>query len=168
MKKKLKAIKGFTLTEMLATVLIMSFVVGSSVTGIVAISSNYRKVIRQTNAEHLCTAINTAMTGELSYAKFIETASGSTTVDSFYSATYRTCNYGLNSNGRLVMNATYNGTATELNVINDSAYPDGLYISNLTIDYDESNNLFTVNVKVGDGLSTEITDTSFVVKDLNS
>ena len=147
MRKRLKAKKGFSLTEMLATVLIMSLVVASSVTGITAISSTYRKVLRQSNAEHLMTAVNTAMTGELSFAKYVnEGITPVTDEATFYSATYRTCKYGV-KDGKLIINST---TLGEKQIINDSTYPDGLAIKELKVNYDDSTNKFTVKIKIGD------------------
>ena len=164
MRKRLKAKKGFSLTEMLATVLIMSLVVASSVTGITAISSTYRKVLRQSNAEHLMTAVNTAMTGELSFAKYVnEGITPVTNEATFYSATYRTCKYGV-KDGKLIINSTKLG---EKQIINDSTYPDGLAIKELKVNYDDSTNKFTVDIKIGDAGVENILTNKFVVKCIN-
>lgn len=164
MRKRLKAKKGFSLTEMLATVLIMSLVVASSVTGITAISSTYRKVLRQSNAEHLMTAVNTAMTGELSFAKYVnEGITPVTDEATFYSATYRTCKYGV-KDGKLIINSTKLG---EKQIINDSTYPDGLAIKELKVNYDDSTNKFTVEIKIGDAGVENILTNKFVVKCIN-
>lgn len=164
MRKRLKAKKGFSLTEMLATVLIMSLVVASSVTGITAISSTYRKVLRQSNAEHLMTAVNTAMTGELSFAKYVnEGITPVTDEATFYSATYRTCKYGV-KDGKLIINSTKLG---EKQIINDSTYPDGLAIKELKVNYDDSTNKFTVDIKIGDAGVENILTNQFVVKCIN-
>lgn len=164
MRKRLKAKKGFSLTEMLATVLIMSLVVASSVTGITAISSTYRKVLRQSNAEHLMTAVNTAMTGELSFAKYVnEGITPVTDEATFYSATYRTCKYGV-KDGKLIINSTKLG---EKQIINDSTYPDGLAIKELKVNYDDSTNKFTVDIKIGDAGVENILTNKFVVKCIN-
>ena len=164
MRKRLKAKKGFSLTEMLATVLIMSLVVASSVTGITAISSTYRKVLRQSNAEHLMTAVNTAMTGELSFAKYVnEGITPVTNEVTFYSATYRTCKYGV-KDGKLIINSTKLG---EKQIINDSTYPDGLAIKELKVNYDDSTNKFTVEIKIGDAGVENILTNKFVVKCIN-
>lgn len=164
MRKRLKAKKGFSLTEMLATVLIMSLVVASSVTGITAISSTYRKVLRQSNAEHLMTAVNTAMTGELSFAKYVnEGITPVTDEATFYSATYRTCKYGV-KDGKLIINSTKLG---EKQIINDSTYPDGLAIKELKVNYDDSTNKFTVDIKIGDAGVENILTNRFVVKCIN-
>ena len=164
MRKRLKAKKGFSLTEMLATVLIMSLVVASSVTGITAISSTYRKVLRQSNAEHLMTAVNTAMTGELSFAKYVnEGITPVTNEATFYSATYRTCKYGV-KDGKLIINSTKLG---EKQIINDSTYPDGLAIKELKVNYDDSTNKFTVDIKIGDAGVENILTNRFVVKCIN-
>ena len=160
----MKAKKGFSLTEMLATVLIMSLVVASSVTGITAISSTYRKVLRQSNAEHLMTAVNTAMTGELSFAKYVnEGITPVTDEATFYSATYRTCKYGV-KDGKLIINSTKLG---EKQIINDSTYPDGLAIKELKVNYDDSTNKFTVDIKIGDAGVENILTNKFVVKCIN-
>lgn len=167
MRKRLKAKKGFSLTEMLATVLIMSLVVASSVTGITAISSTYRKVLRQSNAEHLMTAVNTAMTGELSFAKYVnEGITPVTNEATFYSATYRTCKYGV-KDGKLVINFTKWGEEHIINVINDSTYPDGLAIKELKVNYDDSTNKFTVDITIGDAGVENILTNKFVVKCIN-
>ena len=164
MRKRLKAKKGFSLTEMLATVLIMSLVVASSVTGITAISSTYRKVLRQSNAEHLMTAVNTAMTGELSFAKYVnEGITPVTDEATFYSATYRTCKYGV-KDGKLIINSTKLG---EKQIINDSTYPDGLAIKELKVNYDDSTNKFTVDIKIGDAGVENILTNRFVIKCIN-
>ena len=164
MRKRLKAKKGFSLTEMLATVLIMSLVVASSVTGITAISSTYRKVLRQSNAEHLMTAVNTAMTGELSFAKYVnEGITPVTDEATFYSATSRTCKYGV-KDGKLIINSTKLG---EKQIINDSTYPDGLAIKELKVNYDDSTNKFTVDIKIGDAGVENILTIKFVVKCIN-
>ena len=81
----------------------------------------------------------------------------------FYSATYRTCKYGF-KDGKLIIIST---TLGEKQIINDSTYPDGLAIKELKVNYDDSTNKFTVDIKIGDAGVENILTNKFVVKCIN-
>ena len=77
---------GFTLTEMLCTVLLVSLVSTMLVTGVLMGSKQYNRSIRISEAQQLNLTIETILANELKYSNRIEEENGQ--VKKIYSTTY--------------------------------------------------------------------------------
>lgn len=163
---------GFSLTEMLCTVLIMSIVATSAVTGMVSLANSYKRILRTSNAEELCNVLTTTMTGELRYAKYIASSGGS--LDACYSPNHRLCKYELDS-GRLMVqplkkntSGGYDLAGNKRDMIAPRTYTDGLEITHMEITFDRAANCFTVKFDIGDSQTAQIAKTEFEVQGLNA
>ena len=76
---------GFTLVEMLLTVLLMTIVLGGLTTLITAAVNVYSKVRVRSEADVLLSTAADAVAADLSTARNIQTEQDGTTIDSFYS-----------------------------------------------------------------------------------
>ncbi len=142
--RKLNRRSGFTLTEMLAVVIILLLVSGVVAAGMPVAANAYTKVVDSGNAQVLISTVKTALREELSTATDIGTADGELTI-------YRSARYG-------VLAKLSNGTdgIIHLDYVNDSggslgsrplvstAAATGLSVEYKSIVYD-NNGLFTVN-----------------------
>lgn len=81
---KIRSRAGFSLTEMLLTVLIMSVALVGITTGIATIQRSYRKITRKSNAMALISTLTTAMGADLKYATDVRTDEDGV-VEAFYS-----------------------------------------------------------------------------------
>ena len=168
--------KGLTITEMLATVLILLLISGGMATGVMVAERQYAKAMRQSEAEELYMSLENIITNELRYTTKLKyekgTASGE--VQGLFSVTYalKADYYAelvpLNKEG---IPADYGELAfkygDEYNrVLGGQAYPDGLTAS-ADIKYDESNRKFQVDLKIYSEGQPIIKDKLFTVKALN-
>lgn len=167
--KKRKTKKGYSLTEMLCVLVIVSMISISATTGIVAMTSTYQKVLMQSNAEELAQLLTVAISGELNFANGI-TVDGTGSVISFYSARYRTCKLLINDGKLMMESLVYNddgSTATVLSpMIPAKNYCNGLKISDsgITVTYDETTKFFSVQFSIVDQGNHEYANVAFDVK----
>lgn len=181
--------RGFTLTEMLCTLLILSLVMTSAVTGMTALSSAYRRMMEKSQAEELGATLSAVLTHELSYAKYVKTETGGT-VTEFYSDTYRSCKYVIltqssgtgtawNSGaaGRLAIQtiasaptAAYTPLAnqTVYAVVADDAYAPDLTASVTAFTYDAGTGLFSLTLKISSKAQDGLVTMPLTIKNLNA
>ena len=148
---KLNKRQGFSLTEMLATVLIMGFVGIIITTGAATVQRVYRKVVAHANAQTALTTTITLMKDQLAFAD-PESITGNGTTISFQN---------LNSGEqKITLNpGTASGTAT----IDPSAAAGGTNgVSNGTTESGTANRGFTLTYTAGDGTGTNSTTLSLL------
>ena len=140
---KLNNRRGFSLTEMLATVLIMGFVGIIITTGAATVQRVYRKVVAHANAQTALTTTITLMKDQLAFAD-PESITGSGTTISFQN---------LNSGEQMI---TLNpGTASGTVTIDPSEAAGGANgVSNGTTGSGTANRGFTLTYTTGDGTGT--------------
>ena len=151
---KLNKRQGFSLTEMLATVLIMGFVGIIITTGAATVQRVYRKVVAHANAQTALTTTITLMKDQLSFAD-PESITGSGTTISFQN---------LNSGEQTI---TLNpGTASGTATIDPSAAAGGTNgVSNGTTESGTANRGFTLTYTAGDGTETASSTTLPLLSD---
>lgn len=151
---KLNKRHGFSLTEMLATVLIMGFVGIIITTGAATVQRVYRKVVAHANAQTALTTTITLMKDQLAFAD-PESITGSGTTISFRN---------LNSGEQTI---TLNpGTALGTATIDPSAVAGGTKgVSNGTTGSSTANRGFTLTYTAGDGTGTASTTTLPLLSD---
>lgn len=143
---KLNNRRGFSLTEMLATVLIMGFVGIIITTGAATVQRVYRKVVAHANAQTALTTTITLMKDQLAFADLESIGAGGTTIS------FRNLNSGEQT---ITLNpGTASGTAT----IDPSAAAGGTNgVSNGTTESGTANRGFTLTYTAGDGTGTSTT-----------
>lgn len=148
---KLNNRRGFSLTEMLATVLIMGFVGIIITTGAATVQRVYRKVVAHANAQTALTTTITLMKDQLAFADPESIGDASVTGEGFGNS--QTIVFkNLNSGEQMI---TLNpGTAT----IDSSATAGGTNgVSNGTTGSGTANRGFTLTYTTGDGTGTSST-----------
>lgn len=151
---KLNKRQGFSLTEMLATVLIMGFVGIIITTGAATVQRVYRKVVAHANAQTALTTTITLMKDQLAFADPESIGAGGTTIS------FRNLNSGEQT---ITLNpGTASGTAT----IDPSAAAGGTNgVSNGTTESGTANRGFTLTYTAGDGTETASSTTLPLLSD---
>ena len=170
--QKNKSSRGFTLTEMLCTVLLLGLVSAGLANGVVVGTRQYTRSMRISSAQQLYTSLESLLTNELKYSKSVDidtskvNSDGDYAVNSFFSVTYAieddpTNLYvlksdsdeneiaGKNEYGQLAI-----GTGTQFNrMLGKMSYTDDLG-AKATIKYhptsdDSKSGYFIVNLAIG-------------------
>ena len=82
--------KGFSLIELLSTIVILSLVTGGLVTGVILSSNQYKESIRQSEASQLYNTICSLLTNELRFTNKISYKEGTTNeVEAIKSVSYQ-------------------------------------------------------------------------------
>lgn len=157
--------KGFTLVEMLCTIVIILLISALVVTGVQLGVRSYHRSISDSEAQVLCSTLTTAISDELRYAGTVHLTGGTrTTYDmtqfSFFSQRYGdNAAFTVNSDGQVLLSGN--------KLIPSKAYAYGAR-ARLAIEYDPSEYCFTVTLSIYDREdSRELTNNSFEVKLLN-
>lgn len=152
---KLNNRRGFSLTEMLATVLIMGFVGIIITTGAATVQRVYRKVVAHANAQTALTTTITLMKDQLAFADPESIGNGSET-GAFSGASQTISFQNLNSGEQTI---TLNpGTASGTATIDPSAAAGATNgVSNGTTGSGNANRGFTLTYTTGDGAGTNST-----------
>lgn len=152
---KLNNRRGFSLTEMLATVLIMGFVGIIITTGAATVQRVYRKVVAHANAQTALTTTITLMKDQLAFADPESIGDGSGT-GAFSGASQTISFQNLNSGEQTI---TLNpGTASGTVTIDQSEAAGGTNgVSNGTTGSGTANRGFTLTYITGDGTGTSST-----------
>lgn len=152
---KLNKRQGFSLTEMLATVLIMGFVGIIITTGAATVQRVYRKVVAHANAQTALTTTITLMKDQLAFADPESVGNGSETGIGFGNS--QTIVFkNLNSGEQAI--ALNPGTASGTATIDPSAAAGGTNgVSNGTTESGTANRGFTLTYTAGDGTGTSST-----------
>ena len=160
---KLNNQRGFSLTEMLATVLIMGFVGIIITTGAATVQRVYRKVVAHANAQTALTTTITLMKDQLAFAdpESIEDGSGT---GAFSGVSQTIVFQNLNSGEQTI---TLNpGTASGTATIDPSAAAGGTNgVSNGTTESGTANRGFTLTYTAGDGTETASSTTLPLLSD---
>lgn len=160
---KLNKRHGFSLTEMLATVLIMGFVGIIITTGAATVQRVYRKVVAHANAQTALTTTITLMKDQLAFADPESIGNGSETGTGFGNSqtiVFRNLNSGEQT---ITLNP---GTALGTATIDPSAVAGGTKgVSNGTTGSSTANRGFTLTYTAGDGTGTASTTTLPLLSD---
>ena len=167
---------GFTLTEMLCTVLLVSLVSTMLVTGVLMGSKQYNRSIRISEAQQLNLTIETILTNELKYTNRIEEENGQ--VKKIYSTTYALSNdltaISILKNDK--DEAVSDGKYGQLSFTDGTSYnrvlPKGSYAKELgvkitSLTYDQSQKCFHVTMDIGTDTIGSLISENFVVRALN-
>ena len=150
--------KGFTLVEMLCTIVIILLISALVVTGVQLGVRSYHRSVSDSEAQVLCSTLTTAISDELRYAGTVHLTGG--TRFSFFSQRYGDdAAFTVNSDGQVLLSGN--------KLIPSKAYAYGAR-ARLAIEYDPREGRFTVTLSIYDREdSHELTNNSFEVKLLN-
>lgn len=155
LKSKLGGKRGFSLTELLITIVVLALLTVAINVGIGGAGIAYKKITLSSEASVLVSTVSEAVSDELSYATKINVDNG----------TYRSAVYGsgtkisTDTEGHIVVAAG----GTEFQLLNDKTYTSGLQTT-IAIDYGYPCR-FSLDILDSDG--QRITSESFSVMPLN-
>ena len=148
--KKRRNKKGYTLIELLCTLAVILLVGTVAVNCLQLGVEAYGKLMRESEAQLLCSTLTTSVSEELRYAR---SASGSTFVDSHG----HDSSYTRDANGHVLLN--------DDPVLSERSYPLGLE-ANVALDYDSTAKLITAVITVS-FQGEELTTNEFAVTPVN-
>lgn len=155
--KKLRNQNGLTLTEMLCTVIIVLLFSSLVAVGANAAVRSFRISMADSQAQELCSTLTTAISDKLRYCT-VET-------DAVF-----------------IQGVGYvKGPADEIFTVNDSgqvylgenkllgayAYPEGLKVKDFSVEYNDTERVFTVQFQIKDRRDTKLAEANFQVKQIN-
>lgn len=155
--KKLRNQNGLTLTEMLCTVIIVLLFSSLVAVGANAAVRSFRISMADSQAQELCSTLTTAISDKLRYCT-VET-----------DAVFIQCV------------GYVKGPADEIFTVNDSgqvylgenkllgayAYPEGLKVKDFSVEYNDTERVFTVQFQIEDRRDTKLAEANFQVKQIN-
>lgn len=157
--------KGFTLVEMLCTIVLILLISALVVTGVQLGVKSYHRSISDSEAQVLCSTLTTAISDELRYAGTVHLAENAQTPYDLTEFTFFSQRYGdyaaftVNSDGQVLLSGN--------KLIPSKAYAYGAR-ARLAIEYDPNEGRFTVTLSIYDrDESRELTKNTFEVKLLN-
>lgn len=154
--KKLRCNRGMTLTEVLCAVLVLSLVSGLLAVGVGFAVKSYNSSMQTAQAQTLCTTLTTALSDKLRYCRtreerhFFENVGA---VERLYL-----------QDGQVMIQRPEGETEKLLGA---NAYPRGLRVADLSVQYDNVGRLFRVSFRVTDSSGQKtLAQAAFAVKRL--
>lgn len=157
--KILKDKRGLSLTELLASIVVMLLVAAIMVVGVRLGTKAYVKSVSMSEAQILCSTLSTIVSDELRYA-------GTITVDGDGTVRFFSSNYGKADNVGLSFGSDEEGHVTLGNnrILSSRAYPYGLKAS---VDLTYDNAKFSSTIRIYSASDNELAVNSFDVKPIN-
>ena len=148
---------GFTLVEMLCTIVVLLLLSGLMATGVRLGVFSFRKSVMASESQVLCTTLRTIVSDELRYA-------GTTTVDggtiNFFSQNYgEFSSFSSSEDGQVLLKGN--------KVLSSRAYPYGMKASVKISSYDSTTRIFKASVTVTDSSGKTLASSDFEVEKLN-
>ena len=159
LRQKLKSGRGLTLVEMVAAAGVLALLGLMLHTGLLMAQNSYHKITGEAESQLLLSTLSDLLSNELRYARDVVTGEDGNL------QRYTSVNYGRNT--MLTLNENGQLEANDLQMLSGGAYGNGTYrIDTWSIHYDETTQVFTVQLKVtgSDSISNE---TEFSVRCLN-
>ncbi len=155
---KIKSKKGFTLVEMLCTVIVLLLITLLMAVGVQLAVRSLRTLVMDSESQVLCSTIRASVSDELRY-------SGTTTVNggniSFFSQNYgEGVEYSTNEDGQILLGGN--------KILSSKSYTYDMKASVTLKSYDSTSKIFSVSVKVTDSDGNLLASSDFQVQRLNS
>ena len=155
---KIKSKKGFTLVEMLCTVIVLLLITSLMAVGVQLAVRSLRTLVMDSESQVLCSTIRASVSDELRY-------SGTTTVNggniSFFSQNYgEGVEYSTNEDGQILLGGN--------KILSSKSYTYDMRASVTLKSYDSTSKIFSVSVKVTDSDGNLLASSDFQVQRLNS
>lgn len=166
---------GMTLSEMLVATILVVLVSMGLATGVALSNKEFIYSIRQSEAQEIYSTLSNLLTNELRYTTQVE-YKNSNEVKSFYSLTYAIENslsevVVIDEDDKVVTNdygyIALGNNSTFNKILGASSYPNNLG-AKVSIKYNETSKLFTVNLDIGVIGGNSIINKSFNVRSINN
>lgn len=148
---------GFTLVELLCTIVVLLLITALMVTGIQLAVRTLRKSVTASESQVLCSTLKTIVSDELRYSgTTLQTEDGI----AFFSQNYgESVSFTTDEDGRVLLGGN--------KVLPAKSYPDGMQASVMIRDYQSQTRIFNVSIVVSDRDGSVLAEADFQVKQLN-
>lgn len=156
--KKLRNQNGLTLTEMLCTVIIVLLFSSLVAVGANAAVRSFRISMADSQAQELCSTLTTAISDKLRYCTV---EADNTVFIQGVGYVYRSADkiFTVNDRGQVYLG--------ENKFLGAYAYPEGLKVKDFSVEYNDTERVFTVKFQIEDRRVTKLAEANFQVKQIN-
>lgn len=156
--KKLRNQNGLTLTEMLCTVIIVLLFSSLVAVGANAAVRSFRISMADSQAQELCSTLTTAVSDKLRYCTV---EADNTVFIQGVGYVYRSADkiFTVNDRGQVYLG--------ENKFLGAYAYPEGLKVKDFSVEYNDTERVFTVKFQIEDRRETKLAEADFQVKQIN-
>ncbi len=155
--KKLRNQNGLTLTEMLCTVIIVLLFSSLVAVGANAAVRSFRISMADSQAQELCSTLTTAISDKLRYC----------TVEADNTVFIQGVGYVKGPAKDIFTADSGQVYLRENKLLGAYAYPEGLKVKDFSVEYNDTERVFTVQFQIKDRRDTKLAEANFQVKQIN-
>ena len=155
--KKLRNQNGLTLTEMLCTVIIVLLFSSLVAVGANAAVRSFRISMADSQAQELCSTLTTAISDKLRYCT-VETDAVFIQGVGYVKGPAKDI-FTVKDSGQVYLG--------ENKLLGAYAYPEGLKVKDFSVEYNDTERVFTVQFQIKDRRDTKLAEANFQVKQIN-
>ena len=155
--KKLRNQNGLTLTEMLCTVIIVLLFSSLVAVGANAAVRSFRISMADSQAQELCSTLTTAISDKLRYC----------TVETNNTVFIQGVGYVKGPAKDIFTADSGQVYLRENKLLGAYAYPEGLKVKDFSVEYNDTERVFTVQSQIKDRRDTKLAEANFQVKQIN-
>lgn len=155
--KKLRNQNGLTLTEMLCTVIIVLLLSSLVAVGANAAVRSFRISMADSQAQELCSTLTTAISDKLRYC----------TVEADNTVFIQGVGYVKGPADKIFTADSGQVYLRENKLLGAYAYPEGLKVKDFSVEYNDTERIFTVQFQIKDRRDTKLAEANFQVKQIN-
>lgn len=155
--KKLRNQNGLTLTEMLCTVIIVLLFSSLVAVGANAAVRSFRISMADSQAQELCSTLTTAISDKLRYC----------TVETNNTVFIQGVGYVKGPAKDIFTADSGQVYLRENKLLGAYAYPEGLKVKDFSVEYNDTERVFTVQFQIKDRRDTKLAEANFQVKQIN-
>lgn len=155
--KKLRNQNGLTLTEMLCTVIIVLLFSSLVAVGANAAVRSFRISMADSQAQELCSTLTTAISDKLRYC----------TVETNNTVFIQGVGYVKGPAKDIFTADSGQVYLRENKLLGAYAYPEGLKVKDFSVEYNDTERVFTVQFQIEDRRDTKLAEADFQVKQIN-
>lgn len=155
--KKLRNQNGLTLTEMLCTVIIVLLFSSLVAVGANAAVRSFRISMADSQAQELCSTLTTAISDKLRYCT-VETDAVFIQGVGYVKGPAKDI-FTVKDSGQVYLG--------ENKLLGAYAYPEGLKVKDFSVEYNDTERVFTVKFQIKDRRDTKLAEAKFQVKQIN-
>lgn len=155
--KKLRNQNGLTLTEMLCTVIIVLLFSSLVAVGANAAVRSFRISMADSQAQELCSTLTTAISDKLRYC----------TVEADNTVFIQGVGYVKGPAKDIFTADSGQVYLRENKLLGAYAYPEGLKVKDFSVEYNDTERVFTVQFQIKDRRDTKLAEAKFQVKQIN-
>ena len=160
--KKLRSQRGATLTEMLCAVLIVVLISALLVVGIRFAGRTYNSSMKLSEAQELCSTLTSIISDKLRFCGTVTQSEDGGLTQIFIQNVGNVEGeaFQLSEDGQVMLG--------DSKLLGASAYPRGLRVQEVSLQYDAGTDIFTVALRIGDKTGDTLAENTFEVKRVNN